>query len=147
MIKHRCFEKQFIFILIGICRTSLGARNIDSIDNLFRLSKKFKGLSTKNLIEESVKAPDVSLLSPVGLWDGRPSLGGVWVEHPNVKMTVSVIVRNATNTGATMQRMSILPTIKEQKIKDKRFWQVTVGPISSLEECRKLLKRITSAGF
>jgi len=31
------------------------------------------------------------------LWDGRPSLGGVWVAHPDVTDPERVIIRNETN--------------------------------------------------
>lgn len=32
-----------------------------------------------------------------GLWDGRPSLGGVWVAHPDVGDPERVIIRNQAN--------------------------------------------------
>jgi len=32
-----------------------------------------------------------------GLWDGRPSLGGVWVAHPDVDEPERVIIRNTVN--------------------------------------------------
>ena len=34
--------------------------------------------------KESVEAPDVFQVAEAGLWDGRPSLGGIWVAHPDV---------------------------------------------------------------
>ncbi len=34
------------------------------------------------LIERDVEAPEVFQITENGLWDGRPSLGGVWVAHP-----------------------------------------------------------------
>ena len=32
-----------------------------------------------------------------GLWDGRPSLGGVWVAHPDATDPERVIIRNSSN--------------------------------------------------
>lgn len=49
------------------------------------------------MIERDVEAPDVFQVTEAGLWDGRPSLGGVWVAHPDVKDPERVIIRNAEN--------------------------------------------------
>ncbi len=50
-----------------------------------------------NTIERDVEAPDVFHVNEKGLWDGRPSLGGVWVAHPTVKDPERVIIRNPEN--------------------------------------------------
>lgn len=47
--------------------------------------------------ERDVEAPEVFEAREKGLWDGRPSLGGVWVAHPDVKDPERVIVRNEAN--------------------------------------------------
>ncbi|SNS82394.1 SPOR domain-containing protein [Antarctobacter heliothermus] len=44
-----------------------------------------------------VEAPEVFEAKEAGLWDGRPSLGGVWVAHPDAKDPERVIVRNQQN--------------------------------------------------
>nr|WP_135503924.1 SPOR domain-containing protein [Roseovarius aestuariivivens] len=49
------------------------------------------------LIERDVEAPDVFQVTDKGLWDGRPSLGGVWVAHPDVGEPERVIIRNTKN--------------------------------------------------
>mgnify|MGYP001083866390 CR=1 FL=1 len=49
------------------------------------------------LIERDVEAPDVFQVTEAGLWDGRPSLGGVWVAHPDVQDPERVIIRNSKN--------------------------------------------------
>lgn len=49
------------------------------------------------LIERDVEAPDVFQATEAGLWDGRPSLGGVWVAHPDVVDPERVIIRNQSN--------------------------------------------------
>lgn len=54
---------------------------------------------TTELVERDVEAPDVFQVTEAGLWDGRPSLGGVWVAHPDVAEPERVIIRN-TETGA-----------------------------------------------
>ncbi|MHC0054915.1 SPOR domain-containing protein [Actibacterium sp. D379-3] len=53
--------------------------------------------TTTRLVERDVEAPDVFQASEDGLWDGRPSLGGVWVAYPDVEDPERVIIRNETN--------------------------------------------------
>lgn len=49
------------------------------------------------LVERDVEAPQVFQVTEPGLWDGRPSLGGVWVAHPDVKEPERVIIRSTRN--------------------------------------------------
>jgi len=48
-----------------------------------------------------VEAPEVFNMTAQGLWDGRPSLGGVWVASPDAKDPERVIIRNDA-TGETV---------------------------------------------
>ena len=41
-----------------------------------------------------VERPDIFAINDEGLWDGRPSLGGVWVAHPEVRDPERVVIRN-----------------------------------------------------
>jgi rare lipoprotein A len=50
-----------------------------------------------SLVERDIEAPEVFSVSEPGLWDGRPSLGGVWVAHPKVTDPERVIIRNTAN--------------------------------------------------
>ena len=52
---------------------------------------------TVTTIEKDVEAPDVFQETENGLWDGRPSLGGVWVAHPDVVDPERAIIRNQAN--------------------------------------------------
>ncbi len=49
------------------------------------------------LLERDIESPQVFQVSAEGLWDGRPSLGGVWVAHPDVTDPERVIIRNMDN--------------------------------------------------
>ena len=64
--------------------------------------------SSVKLVERDVEAPEVFQETDMGLWDGRPSLGGVWVAHPDVKEPERVIIRNTSNSkfviGALFRR-------------------------------------------
>lgn len=53
--------------------------------------------TTVTVIEQEVEAPEVFHVTETGLWDGRPSLGGIWVAHPDTIDPEQVIVRNTDN--------------------------------------------------
>jgi rare lipoprotein A len=61
-----------------------------------------------DLRESDTEAPDTFLVTEAGLWDGRPSLGGIWVAHPSVTSPQRVLIRNTTNNrevvGALFRR-------------------------------------------
>ncbi len=64
-------------------------------------------------IERDVEAPDVFEATDKGLWDGRPSLGGVWVAYPDVPSPERVIIRNTASgkevVGALFRREREMP--------------------------------------
>ncbi|MEX3314980.1 SPOR domain-containing protein [Sulfitobacter sp. PS-8MA] len=80
-------------------------------------SEAARSTSTK-LVERDVEAPEVFSATDEGLWDGRPSLGGVWVAHPDVTEPERVIMRNEANgkfvIGALFRRERELPGPKLQ---------------------------------
>ena len=49
------------------------------------------------MVDRDVEAPDVFQVTDAGLWDGRPSLGGVWVAYSEVRDPERVIIRNTEN--------------------------------------------------
>lgn len=77
---------------------------------------------TTRLVERDVEAPDVFNVAEQGLWDGRPSLGGVWVAYPSVKDPERVIIRNPANgkfvIGALFRREREMPGPKLQVSSD-----------------------------
>ncbi|PSL18981.1 SPOR domain-containing protein [Shimia abyssi] len=68
---------------------------------------------TTKLVERDVEAPEVFNAAEAGLWDGRPSLGGVWAAHPDVTDPERVIIRNQANgkfvIGALFRREREIP--------------------------------------
>ncbi|MCW8842281.1 MAG: SPOR domain-containing protein, partial [Rhodobacteraceae bacterium] len=68
---------------------------------------------TTKLVERDVEAPEVFSATEAGLWDGRPSLGGIWAAHPDVADPDRVIIRNQTNgkfvIGALYRREREIP--------------------------------------
>lgn len=65
------------------------------------------------LVDRDVEAPEIYHVKERALWDGRPSLGGVWVAAPNVKDPERVIIRNPKNgkfvIGALFRREQLNP--------------------------------------
>lgn len=57
---------------------------------------------------QEVERPDIFGTRELALWDGRPSLGGIWVAHPDVTDPERVRIGNTTNgqtvTGALFRR-------------------------------------------
>jgi hypothetical protein len=58
--------------------------------------------------EREVEAPEIFEANEDGLWDGRPSLGGIWVAHPDVTDPQRVLIVNQSNgqtvVGALFRR-------------------------------------------
>ncbi|WP_299302119.1 SPOR domain-containing protein [uncultured Litoreibacter sp.] len=72
--------------------------------------------------ERDVEAPEVFSANEDALWDGRPSLGGVWVAYPGIKDPERVIIRNESNgkfvIGALFRRERDNPGPKLQMSSD-----------------------------
>lgn len=70
------------------------------------------------LVDRDVEAPQVFQTTDTALWDGRPSLGGVWVASPDTKDPERVIIRNTANgkfvIGALFRREVMNPGPKLQ---------------------------------
>ena len=54
-------------------------------------------IGSTRLVERDIEVPEVFQVTEDGLWDGRPSLGGVWVAHPDATDPERVIIRNEAN--------------------------------------------------
>lgn len=82
----------------------------------------FSSGTRTELIEHDVEAPDVFQVTEAGLWDGRPSLGGVWVAHPDARDPERVIIRNNANgkfvIGALFRREREIPGPRVQVSSD-----------------------------
>ena len=61
------------------------------------------------LVDRDVEDPSIFQTTDQALWDGRPSLGGVWVASPDAKDPERVILRNTANgkcvIGALFRRV------------------------------------------
>lgn len=72
-----------------------------------------RSATSVRLVERDVEAPQVFQVTDQALWDGRPSLGGVWVASPDAVDPERVILRNESNgkfvIGALFRRERLNP--------------------------------------
>ncbi len=100
----------------------------EDMKNFSPFKGKDKGEATQpaqgsgKMVERDVESPDVFQATEPGLWDGRPSLGGVWVAHPDVTDPERAIIRNKANgkfvIGALFRRERENPGPKYQVSSD-----------------------------
>ena len=53
--------------------------------------------SANSSSERDIEAPEEFATTEAGIWDGRPTRGGVWVAHPDVRAPERAIIRNESN--------------------------------------------------
>ena len=58
-------------------------------------------LNQRVQVGRDIERPDIFEVTDRGLWDGRPSLGGAWVAHPDVEQPDRVVIRN-NETGRSI---------------------------------------------
>lgn len=93
-----------IRFLVFIIATTLVLSGCQSMKNPFT-KKENPGDGTEvaqaetsvRLVDRDVEAPEVFQVTDDALWDGRPSLGGVWVASPEAVDPERVILRNQSN--------------------------------------------------
>ncbi|MCW1919360.1 SPOR domain-containing protein [Rhodobacter sp. KR11] len=78
--------------------------------------------TSARLVDRDVEAPEIFQTEDKALWDGRPSLGGVWVASSDAKDPERVILRNPANgkfvIGGLFRREEALPGPKLQLSSD-----------------------------
>ena len=89
-------------LVVAGCQT--GSSNLSGEDG-GAVAADAQGIVTA---EKDIESPGVFNMTGEALWDGRPSLGGVWVAHSSVKEPERVMIRNTKNgksvVGALFRR-------------------------------------------
>ncbi len=102
----------FRHLIIGVAATALLAGCVEG-EGPFAAKPTPSGEATGAIRlgggqSQDVEAPEVFEVSETALWDGRPSLGGVWVASPDTTDPERVIMRNPANgksvVGALFRR-------------------------------------------
>jgi cell division septation protein DedD len=98
---------------IGLSACQSGMNPFKSNDNSDSTQDSAPAETSVRLVDRDVEAPQVFQVTDEALWDGRPSLGGVWVASPDAKDPERVILRNPTNgkfvIGALFRRERLNP--------------------------------------
>ena len=88
------------YFMIGAVGLSLLSGCADGFNPFSRDAAADTSVATQKsvrLVDRDVEAPSVFQASDDALWDGRPSLGGVWVASPDAVDPERVIMRNPAN--------------------------------------------------
>lgn len=104
----------------GLAACALGSGNTPVTEDIG--TGAASSATSVRLVDRDVEAPEVFQATDKALWDGRPSLGGVWVASPSAKNPERVIMRNPANgkfvIGGLFQRDASLPGPKLQLSSD-----------------------------
>lgn len=83
--------------LAGGCEPGTGGTDITTEALADGSTAPVTPATSVRLVDRDVEAPDAFQITDKALWDGRPSLGGVWVAATNVDDPLRVIMRNPAN--------------------------------------------------
>lgn len=86
-----------------------------------------EGARPGQVVERDIEAPNVFSKRDRALWDGRPSLGGVWVAHPDVRAPERVIIRNTENGRETIGAL-----FKRERMNPGPVFQVSADAASAV---------------
>ncbi|MDO6585862.1 SPOR domain-containing protein [Salipiger sp. 1_MG-2023] len=97
---RRARSRRLVFVIAGL--TTLAACDDMKVPGFMQqkpstVAAEETAARAGTTAERDIEAPEIFHATEAGLWDGRPSLGGVWVAHPDVKDPERVIIRNQTN--------------------------------------------------
>lgn len=82
-----------LFLMLSACEDgqgfpSFGSKSEDGEETT-------AAAQTAQSVLKDVERPDIFNVTDLALWDGRPSLGGVWVAHPDVTTPERVMLTNS----------------------------------------------------
>ena len=135
MVARRIFRK---VVIVSSALSILTGCTVQDAFSQRPLSGEGLSASSSKLIERDIEAPEVFQLTGSGLWDGRPSLGGVWVAHTSAQAAERVIIRNGESgkfvIGALFRSDSVKEDLRFQMSADTaQALGVLVGQSVNLE--------------
>ena len=102
MMDRRLGAAALVLATLSACQDGTGGSPFGRLMKGPDASAKAASAAAPGSVEEvDVEAPDAFSLTAQGLWDGRPSLGGVWVAHPDVTSPERVVIRTAGGRSVT----------------------------------------------
>lgn len=76
-----------------------------------------------------------------------PPKAAATLDKPYIQIGIFSVEANASNTATALRTQGILPVVKAQEAKGKKFWRVLIGPAASSSERNALLKKARDMGF
>ncbi|WP_151718107.1 SPOR domain-containing protein [Gemmobacter serpentinus] len=83
--------------LLGACVKEGGSETAPADGATAAAQPAGKPARSVKLVDRDIEAPEIFQTTDTALWDGRPSLGGVWVASPDATDPERVILRNPAN--------------------------------------------------
>ncbi|NBZ86122.1 SPOR domain-containing protein [Stagnihabitans tardus] len=110
-----------VWVLAGVASLALTGCEMGATSDA-ALTGEAPAATSSRLVDRDVEAPEIFQTEDKALWDGRPSLGGVWVASADAKDPERVILRNPANgkfvIGGLFRREEALPGPKLQLSSD-----------------------------
>lgn len=69
------------------------------------------------------------------------------LDKPYIQIGIFSVETNASNTATSLRTQGVVPIVKAQQSKGKKFWRVLIGPASNKSERASLLKTARKLGF
>jgi len=69
------------------------------------------------------------------------------LDKPYIQIGIFSVEANAKTAAGQMRNAGMIPIIKDQRLKGKKFWRVIVGPAQSRADRAALMKKIKATGF
>jgi len=85
------------FVALAACEDGQGFPGFTSAESEAETETAAVVPSGPTTVLKDVERPDIFNVTEAALWDGRPSLGGVWVAHPDITTPERVILTNTSN--------------------------------------------------
>lgn len=88
-----------VFVALGVALAGCepGSNPFAGKDNSVAEPDTGDSAKSVRLVDRDIEAPEVFQTTDTALWDGRPSLGGIWVASPDAVNPERVILRNDAN--------------------------------------------------
>lgn len=93
---------------------------------------------------DKVEKKNATETKPVATASAKPASG---LDKPYIQIGIFSVEANASNTATSLRTTGVVPIVKAQESKGKKFWRVLIGPAGSKSERASLLKKARELGF
>lgn len=90
-------KAQIRMILLITAAAGMLSACVDGLGTTTSLGGTLGNTGSTRIVTRDIEAPEVFQTTAMAQWDGRPSLGGVWIAAPRINDPERVIIRNPAN--------------------------------------------------